>query len=125
MMGATLSPATRVKRQLPTKTQQIEEAVEQGCLVLRDIADKTNLSYRTVNAIVASLESRGRLATDDTNLRRGERRFYDPRKPRENPSLRLQQVWAAVVAGSPLLAEASDFATWVLKPLMLLVTAVI
>ncbi len=131
--GRTTNPSGRTQNTRPpiTKTQQIEMAVAEGCVVLRDIANRTNITYRSVNAIVASLESRGRLATDDFELRRGERRFYIPAKSAECASKRpaapvtLQQVWMAVVAVSPVAAQAGDAAAFILRPLLLIATAVI
>ena len=63
-------------------TRQVVESIRQGCTTLRQIAERTRIEYRSVNAIVHSLERQGRVAADDYDVRRGLQQFRVVREDR-------------------------------------------
>lgn len=63
------------RRKWGDATRQVVEAIQHGCPTLRLIAERTRIDYRSVNAIVHSLERQGRVAADDYDERRGMQQF--------------------------------------------------
>jgi hypothetical protein len=63
------------KQERGAYTRSVIDAILNGCSTLRQIADATGISYRSVNAIVDSLERQNRVLADDYKLRRGEQQF--------------------------------------------------
>ncbi|MFT3800685.1 MAG: hypothetical protein QM766_05635 [Burkholderiaceae bacterium] len=53
----------------------IVEAIQHGCTTLRQIAERTRIDYRSVNAIIHSLERQGRVSAEDYDIRRGLQQF--------------------------------------------------
>lgn len=58
-----------------TQTSSIVHAIERGATTLREIADATRIDYRSVNAIVDSLERQWRVEADNYAMPRCKHRF--------------------------------------------------
>lgn len=62
-------------REWGASTKQVIDAIQGDCRSLREIANYTGIPYRSVNAIVNSLEMQDRVVAENYDLKRGEQRF--------------------------------------------------
>lgn len=104
-------------RRWGTSTQQVIEAIQNNCTTLRSIADCTGIIYRSVNAIVTSLEMQGRVLARDYSLKRGNQQFKvihagkQPRKraPSQRTSSERHQVMKAIESNCATLRAIADY----------------
>lgn len=64
-----------------TKTAQVVNAIRAGKNTLNDIRSTTGIDYRTINAIVASLEDRGCIYSENAGDVRKHQRFFVGNRP--------------------------------------------
>ncbi len=69
-------PPAAPRRKRGAITQGVLDAIADGHHTLRAISECLSLSYRDINAIVTSLEARGRVCAINGEARRGEREFH-------------------------------------------------
>lgn len=63
------------RRKWGSSTKQVLEAIENTCSTLREIANYTGISYRSVNSFVASLEKQELVRAEDYGVKRQHQRF--------------------------------------------------
>jgi hypothetical protein len=72
------------KKAWGTLTPQVVEAIQNNYTTLRQIADHTGISYRSVNAIINSLELQDRVIAESYEMKRCEQIFKVIRANRQN-----------------------------------------
>jgi len=63
-------------RKWGASTQQVIEAIQNGCTTLREITEYTGIHYRSVNGFIASLEKQERVQAEDYSVKRRHQQFF-------------------------------------------------